>query len=243
MLREYRALVDKVTVFTDAVTARRGADLSCRAGCASCCYAWLTVSAVEAAPLREALAQLPADERARVRARGVEELLREGRGDAPARCAMLGDDERCVVYQGRPLVCRTQGHALRYPPGFIPEAAIARKSANGEETWCPLNYDAAEPNGEDVLDAERVDQILAVVSARYLARTPEGVQRPLARTPERVHGHDLAQESECRPGEDFGSHASGRASTQRFGISEIAAEEDVPNDQTARGAPLEATDG
>lgn len=220
MLREYRALVDKVTAFTDAAAGRRHADLRCRSGCASCCHTWLTVSAVEAAPLREALAQLPSEERARVRARGVEELLREGRGDKPPRCAMLGEDDRCAVYDGRPLVCRTQGHALRYPPGFIPLAAIARKSANGEETWCPLNYHASAPNREDVLDAERVDQILAVVAARY----------------------ELAQASEACAASALDSRAQGRASAQRVGLSELAVEEDVRNDQTARGARFEATD-
>ena len=36
---------------------------------------------------------------------------------------MLELDGRCAVYAHRPLVCRTQGYALRYPAGFMPEAA------------------------------------------------------------------------------------------------------------------------
>jgi uncharacterized protein len=167
MNSEYRALVAKVSASTDAIGERRKSDITCSAGCSSCCHAWLTVSTVEAEEVVLALAALPAGERRAVRARGVVELARELAGQAPERCALLDDDGRCAVYAGRPLVCRTQGHALRYPAGLIPAAAITRTTPNGELTWCPLNYDTHEPNAEDVLDAERVDQILAVVAERH----------------------------------------------------------------------------
>jgi Fe-S-cluster containining protein len=168
MTTEYRALVAKVAAFADATSARRRDDITCSAGCSSCCHAWLTVSAVEANELRAALAALPDADRELVRARGLRELAREAAGDEPPRCAMLDDQGRCAVYEARPLVCRTQGHALRYPEGVIPAAAVARKMANGDVTWCPLNYHVAQPNPEDVLDAERVDQILAVVADRHV---------------------------------------------------------------------------
>jgi uncharacterized protein len=167
MTSEYRALVAKVEQFTEATFARRRSDFSCSAGCAGCCHTWLGVSAVEAAEVRAALAALPAERRDHVRQRGLRELQRERDAQGEPRCALLGEDDRCDVYQSRPLVCRTQGHALRYPAGFIPAAAISRHAANGDLTWCPLNYHAAEPKREDVLDAERVDQILAVVAARH----------------------------------------------------------------------------
>jgi hypothetical protein len=130
------------------------------------------VSTVEADELRRALTELPSSERERVRERGLRELAREARAQPP-RCAMLDDAGLCSVYAARPLVCRTQGHALRYPHGLIPVAAVARRASNGDVTWCPLNYHSAEPNAEDVLDAERVDQILAVVAERYV-RANEG---------------------------------------------------------------------
>lgn len=186
MSTEYRALVAKVAAFTQATEARRQRDIHCSVGCSSCCHAWLTVSSVEADEMRAALAALPATERERVRERGVRELAREAAslrshaepsasttGDAvgqrePPRCALLDEDGACAAYEARPLVCRTQGHALRYPEGVIPIEAVSRKTANGDVTWCPLNYDASEPNSEDVLDADRVDQILAVVAERHV---------------------------------------------------------------------------
>ncbi|MET0284456.1 MAG: YkgJ family cysteine cluster protein [Polyangiales bacterium] len=167
MTSEYRALIAKVEAFTDATFARRRDDFTCSAGCAACCHAWLSVSPVEAEQVRAGLAALPPEQRADVRQRGQRELARAANGEPTPRCAMLGDDDRCAIYEARPLVCRTQGHALRYPVGLIPSDAIARRTEKGDLTWCPLNYDAAEPNAEDVLDAERVDQILAVVAARH----------------------------------------------------------------------------
>jgi hypothetical protein len=83
---------------------------------------------------------------------------------------MLELDGRCAVYAHRPLVCRTQGLALRYPAGFIPEAAVRARTDTGEVTHCPLNFTQAAPLGADVLDAERVDQLLAVVNHRYAIR-------------------------------------------------------------------------
>jgi Fe-S-cluster containining protein len=166
MASEYRALVAKVEQFTQSTFARRRADFRCAEGCASCCGAWLSVSGVEAEEVRAALAAMAPEERAEVRSRGQRELAREQAGEAP-RCAMLGEDDRCQVYEHRPLVCRTQGHALRYPHGFIPAEAVSGRASNGDLAWCPLNYHASQPRGEDVLDAERVDQILAVVSQRH----------------------------------------------------------------------------
>ena len=100
---EYRALVAKVDVFTEAVANRRADDLRCSAGCSACCHAWLTVSAVEADELRAALAALPVAERAAIRARGERELAREAADDDEPRCALLDDDGRCGSYAARPL--------------------------------------------------------------------------------------------------------------------------------------------
>jgi Fe-S-cluster containining protein len=187
---EYRALVAKVDAFADATSARRRADMACRSGCASCCHAWLTVSPVEAAALREAVAELPPSERAPLAARGRLEREREARGEAQPRCAMLDEADRCGVYAARPLVCRSQGHALLYPPGFIPEAAVRARveareqntearehSSAGEVTYCPLNYQAAPPGAQDVLDAGRVDQLLALVNHRFARAQGEAPDR------------------------------------------------------------------
>lgn len=176
MSAEYQALVAKVGQFVDATSERRRDDMQCRKGCHACCHAWLTVGAVEAEAIRAGLALLSGEQRGRARARGVEELGRERIGEAEPRCAMLEADGSCAIYAHRPLVCRTQGHALRYPPGFIPEQSLRTRSAGGDVSWCPLNYTARGPAAEDVLDAERVDQILALVTLRHVDGDREKAQ-------------------------------------------------------------------
>ena len=171
MAAEYLALVMKVESFVSQATLRRAVDLQCKKGCDGCCHAWLSVGSVEAEQVRLGLSALPEPARAEVRARGERELSRELARASPPRCAMLGDDGSCAIYAFRPLVCRTQGQALRYPADFVPEDAVRLKLKSGAVTWCPLNYRESTPASEDILDAERVDQILALVTHRHdLAR-------------------------------------------------------------------------
>jgi uncharacterized protein len=166
--REYEALVDKVSAFSEPVFERTRADMACKRGCDSCCHVWLSVNQREAAQLRSALEALAPDARARVAERGRRELAREAQPDAAAaRCAMLEPDGSCAVYEQRPLVCRTQGFALRYPVGFIPAAAVRARTATGEVTHCSLNFVERAPPADAVLDAERVDAILSIVSQRF----------------------------------------------------------------------------
>jgi Fe-S-cluster containining protein len=174
MRREHLALIDKVDAFTRVAFARRRADMACAQGCSSCCEVSLTVTTVEAAEIRIGLAALSSDERLRVAERGANAQAHEpssselddGVSDSE-RCVMLDPLGRCVIYQHRPLVCRTQGHALRYPAGFIPEQSVRARTGNGDVTHCPLNFTMSAPKPEDVLDAERVDQLLGLVARRF----------------------------------------------------------------------------
>jgi uncharacterized protein len=147
-----------VAAFTRAAFEAEQAEMLCRRGCASCCEVSLTLNQVEAAALQRALEQLPTEARAAI----VERAAR-----TEERCVLLEADGSCAAYEARPLVCRTQGFGLRYPAGFIPEAAVRARSSAGEVTHCPLNFNARPPQPAHVLDAERVDQILALVNLRF----------------------------------------------------------------------------
>lgn len=160
----HRALVARVDAFERAVRARRAADVACRAGCSACCRTQLTVCDVEAALVREGIAALDAASRARIAARGA--------APDPDRCAFLEDDGRCAIYEVRPLVCRTHGLPLRYPDGMIPAEAVLARAAGDPVTWCPLNFTARGPAAQDVLDAARLDAMLAV-SNRAAGGDPE----------------------------------------------------------------------
>lgn len=161
----YLALRAKLDRFADDVAARRGEHMRCRAGCDGCCHTKLSLSDVEAEVLRDALAALPAPRRQALAARRDE-----------TRCRLLDEAGRCSLYDARPLVCRSQGLPLRYPPDTIPVESVRARAAGAEVTWCPLNFEDVTPSADDILDAERVDVVLALIN-RQVSETP------LRRTP------------------------------------------------------------
>lgn len=83
--------------------------LRCRPGCGECCMAFSVLS-LEAAHIR-LHCQAP---------------LKRGAAD---HCAFL-ENNRCAVYDSRPLLCRTQG----MPIGYMNDAGAVEVSA------CPLNF-------------------------------------------------------------------------------------------------------
>jgi len=167
---EYAALRAKVDAFSDDVTRRRAADLTCRSGCAGCCHVELSVNSVEAAAIRAHLQQLPAADRQQLRSR----LGARGQTAGSDRCVMLRDDDTCAIYAARPLVCRSQGLPLLYPAEFVPEAARRGHSADGRAlSICPLNFTRSDapPGRQDILDAERVDVALSLITRQFAAAT------------------------------------------------------------------------
>lgn len=176
----YAALLAKVDDFVDGVGARRDEDLACEPGCNACCQVQLSVSPVEAEAVVAHLGALPAElrealrERAARLAMALEELGPREPEPQPSPCVMQEVDGRCAIYPARPLVCRSQGMALAYPTGFVPEEAVMASGGHAVDiTWCPLNYTTSAPTGADVLDAETIDQVLAILNERHVAALGE----------------------------------------------------------------------
>jgi uncharacterized protein len=92
------AIHDDVDTRARELSAEHGARLVCGRGCFGCCVDDLTVFAVEAAKIQ---ARYP-------------ELLASGTPHPQGRCAFLGAEGECRVYEARPYVCRTQGLPLRW---------------------------------------------------------------------------------------------------------------------------------
>lgn len=160
-LADYLALRAKVDSFARGVAERRD-DLTCRSGCSGCCHVRLEVSDVEADALRRALQRLVGSDAGRA---ALSESLARSAATADT-CVLLDEDGRCLAYEARPLVCRTQGLPLRYPADTVPVEALSGRAAGGDVTWCPLNFRERRPEPEDVLDAERVDVMLGLVNAK-----------------------------------------------------------------------------
>ena len=88
-----------------------GAPAACRAGCSWCCWMIPGLRSGEADLLLAAIAQLPDEEGAEIKAKvkgAATAIVDAGssEGAYPLRCPLLGDDGRCRVYTARPAVCR-----------------------------------------------------------------------------------------------------------------------------------------
>lgn len=184
VLGEYRVVQTRVDAFFAAVLHRHPTQLQCQSGCHGCCQAGLSVSAIEAAAIRDYVQSLPEDQRAQLRAhvRPGAALNRAALGSAAAAasCALLTRDGRCTIYPARPLVCRSQGLPLAYEAALIPEGALRFRAKDGRAVVvCPLNFSSTadpaglpspsvEPAAADILDGERLDVILALLNHRYI---------------------------------------------------------------------------
>src|SRR5262245_41766590 len=134
-MSSYKEFIEQVDRLAAKLQARYSTHLVCRAGCSGCCHHHLSVFAVEAEAARAAIEALPAPIRDRVEGQAREVIKREAQG-VPAPCPLLVDD-RCSIYQSRPLICRTQGLPL----------LMETEDGGQEVDFCPLNF-----TGDGALD-------------------------------------------------------------------------------------------
>ena len=104
-MSRYPDLASKVDAFFARVQARHGEDIKCNTGCHHCCHVRLSITRVEANAVRDEVARW---EPARKQALAAN--IAAGPAD---RCAALDPSGRCLIYQVRPIVCRSHGAPIR----------------------------------------------------------------------------------------------------------------------------------
>jgi hypothetical protein len=145
----YRTLLQSLDTWTAAAHQAHPGIIPCRQGCTACCHGPFDISAADVLLLRETVAELPPVRHAALLARAEAAAARQ-RALAPAwrmpfdvrelgearfdevcdtlatdPCPCL-EDGACVVYEGRPMICRMMGLGLESPDD--------RRLANG----CPI---------------------------------------------------------------------------------------------------------
>lgn len=136
VLARYRELGEYCDALTQRVRERFAATWQCRPGCSDCCRL-PTVCGLEAVVLLQA---------------GLGSRFSGQVESGDEQCCLLRDD-RCLVYEHRPLICRTHGLPL-----------VSDSLTEGEVDCCPLNLPAlagvTEVEAELVLDLDRLTEDL-----------------------------------------------------------------------------------
>lgn len=136
--------------FTAAMT-RTPAAFTCREGCSKCCHVQLTVHRIEGDRVAAALARL-ADSDPALRDR----VAAQGRQETLEHCALLVDD-RCAVYDERPVLCRSHGLPLLVTDG----------GAKVEVDGCDLNFVGVPVPPATRLALDAVNQPLSVIARMW----------------------------------------------------------------------------
>lgn len=148
-LDNYYRLLARVDELCRTIGQSLGEAITCHAGCSSCCLS-ISVFPVEMAAMIEAAGQLPADELLRLK----EQLAAWNGGE----CCPLLRQERCLLYEARPIICRTHGLPILMTEGDERRVDV-----------CPLNCRGLDHlPGEAVLDLERLNTLLVSVNVLYL---------------------------------------------------------------------------
>jgi uncharacterized protein len=161
-LQNYRELRAKIDILCRKIVEEFSAQLACRAGCDGCCR-HISLFWVEAVALAAALHELPAAEATRIRA-----LAAGASPDGP--CPLL-ENGLCLLYESRPIICRTHGLPL-----------LALQDGKRTVDFCPENFQGlASLPGSAVIDIDRLNTTLAAINALFVADlfhgSPPGKER------------------------------------------------------------------
>jgi Fe-S-cluster containining protein len=150
ILDNYYALLAKIDELCSGTMSNHAEHISCKRGCSSCCR-HLTLFPVEAMAIATALARLQEDKMKAIRER-------IGAAEASDRCPLLCEDI-CLLYEARPVICRTHGLPL-----------LLERNEAKEVDCCPLNFkDVGSLPGSAIIDLERLNTLLTAINANFLA--------------------------------------------------------------------------
>jgi len=162
----YQKLLNKVDEFSSRITQRYRKHISCGYGCSDCCQQNLNLLPLEYSFLQKKFFLLSESMKKILRNRAAQRL-----GDYTP-CVLLHHGA-CVLYERRPIICRTHGLPL-----FITEGDKERRDC------CPRNFTSycleLLPQN-DFLYLERLNTILITINRVFASLTgiESGIRLPL----------------------------------------------------------------
>ena len=120
--------------------------MQCGSGCSDCCHVRLTITTVEAAAIRDAIVTWDPGHRAALAAN-----LAAASAD---RCVALDARGRCLIYDVRPIVCRSHGAPVRMTERSLPVIES-----------CFRNFTHVTPDPDCVIDQTTLSALVLAVNA------------------------------------------------------------------------------
>jgi Fe-S-cluster containining protein len=152
-MSDYKSILDRADRHFTSVVETQARNLQCGRGCSLCCHGLFEIGSGDVPLIAEGLAALHPSRRRAVIRRATEIMeksehpnLRESTPDEKEAffdrtestpCPNLDTTGACLIYEHRPLVCRTFGLPLRDAEAYIGDI-------------CELNFTSATQNEKDV---------------------------------------------------------------------------------------------
>jgi len=160
---QYKEFAEKVSQSFEKIRQKYPSEFQCKNGCHECCKPKLTVNYLEKTAIKDFLELYPK----RI------ELLRNLKKKNPhkgKRCEFLDEQGSCIIYETRPIVCRSHGAPLQFAD---PENTNKDKALRFRDV-CPLNFistpiDKLTPT--DVLNLDTIHTLM-VLLLKHIIKNP-----------------------------------------------------------------------
>lgn len=147
-IEHYYALRQQLDELCSDLSAIHSGHMNCRQGCDQCCMDF-SIFPVEFYAIKAEAA----------------DLLHNGiRGLSTDKCPFLSEGS-CIIYNSRPIICRTQGLPLLF-----------MNDENWELSACELNFTSFDPEGfspENTFPLDRFNSSLYLINQAFIKTYPE----------------------------------------------------------------------
>lgn len=144
MKKPIETLQENASGFFDKVIEKNSSQMECKAGCSKCCYTDISVFDIEADLVRDWFDQKTPEHKVEIKTLWANKVQ-------DGACQFLYD-EKCSIYEVRPIICRTQGLPLHLTKENILD-------------YCPKNFKDSEPEKTDWLNLDRLNTLLSFAAS------------------------------------------------------------------------------
>ena len=143
MKKPIDSLQENASGFFDKISTKYSSEMKCKEGCSKCCFTDISIFQVESERIKEWFKTLELEVQERLKALWLTK-------NESGACAFLYDN-KCTIYEARPVICRTQG------------APLYLASENALD-YCQLNFESGDPEKADWLNLERLNTMLSLAA-------------------------------------------------------------------------------